>query len=290
MADNVPIPPAEAGAVNIFNGWNVNLNDIPIDNNGLAAQIHQPQINADVDVVWRPLQPNVDIPINPFAGGPVRDIPFEDNNENYLHIQDMITNIIELMYRYPIEELEIYLRQQDEGEIPYFPLSEDITETLREVHRRFMDMKDFIFECLLDGEPISDSNTARRFVFNMTDDIVADMLDGDHPDGIVLAPLPQVIAHEGPYGPAFRYNLSRNDRDDATYLTHMLIDNDEHHLIHFTKCILTGFKIEMNPDNGEFILIHPPLEYENIFTSDWERIELYLNLYRMNESSFQPTV
>lgn len=283
MADNVPNAPAEAGAVNIFNGWNVIRVDM--DPHPLDEGLNQPQINPDVDVVWRPLQPNVDIPINPFAGGLDRDIP-----DNYLDVEDMISNIIELMHRYPLEQLETYLRQQDDGEIPYFPLSEDITETLREVNRRFMDMKDFIFECLMEGEPISDSNIAQQFVFNLTDDVVADMLDGDHPDGIEPAPLPEIIVHEGAYAPAYMYNLSRNGRDDATYLTHMLIDNDEHHLIHFTKCMLTGFKIEINPENGEFILIHPPLEYQNIFTSDWHRMEVYLNLYRMNESSIQPRV
>lgn len=218
----------------------------------------------------------------------INDIIPGDDNDNYLDIQDMLNNIIEEMHHYPIEQLESYLQEQNEGEILFFPLAENITENLREVHRQIMNFKNFIFECLLNGEPISDSNTAQHFIFNLTDDQWETIIDGNIPDGIVPAPLPrQMNTHGLPYGQAHMYDFSRDGRDDATYLSHMLIDNDECHLIHITKCILTGLKVELNPENGEFILIDPPTDYENIFTSDWQRIELYLNLYRLNESSIQ---
>ncbi len=229
------------------------------------------------------------------AGGPAipiggiienDDVPENPGLENYDEAMDLSNRIKVLMDSIPMAILlENYL-SNDEGQIPVFPLTEDQTRMLREGQDLMNQLKQMIRESIVNGTNITDNPTTSiiTYDYDMTDDQFMNISNGNRHVDIVDAPLLRMLNTAGmPYGIVHSIDFSRNGRNHATYLTHLLVDNGERVLNHIMYCIMSGIKVELNPANGEIQLMDPPVEEENIFTHEWTRIEQFSALYRANE-------
>jgi hypothetical protein len=237
------------------------------------------QMNFDFDGAGGPA-----IPIGDLIGD--ADLQENPGLENYDEARNLSDRIKVLMDSIPISILlENYLRNE-EGQIPVFPLTEDQTRMLREGHDLMNQLKQMIRESIVNGTNITDNHitSTNIYDYDMTDDQFMNLSNGQRPENVEELHLLRRLHTAGmPYGIVHSIDFSKNGRSDVNYLTHLLVDNGETVLNLMMNSIICGFRIELNPADGEIQLINPPIEEDNIFTHEWSRIDQFSALYHANE-------
>ncbi len=205
--------------------------------------------------------------------------------ENYEEAIHLSNSIRVLMDQIPNHILESFL-DNNEGRIPIFPLTDVQTHILREAYELMNQLKQMIRESIVNGNNITNDPATSRMTYNydITDDQFMVISNGNRTENFENTGLLRRLHTAGiPYGNAHSIDLSKNGHNDIFYLTHLLIDNGEIVLNHFMYCIMTGFRIELNPADGEIQMMNPHIEEDNIFTHEWTRIEQFIGLYHANE-------
>jgi hypothetical protein len=223
------------------------------------------------------------IPVENLIGdGDVQENPGLENYDEAFDLSNRINVLIESI---PTALLENYF-MNDDGRIPIFPLTEDQTHILHEGIELMNQFKRMIRESIVNGTNITNDpiTSARLYDYDITDDQFMTISNGNRPENIEGAGLLRRLHTAGiPYGRVHSIDLSKNGHNDVTYLTHLLVDNGETVLNHIMYSIMCGFRLELNPANGEIQLMDPPEEEDNFFNHEWTRIEQFCGLYRANE-------
>jgi hypothetical protein len=212
--------------------------------------------------------------------------------ENYDEAILLSNQIRVLMDQIPNHILENYLMNND-AMIPIFPLTDEQTNILHEAYELMNQLKRLIRESIVNGTNITNdlARAAMIYDYDITDDQFMVISNGNRPENMENAGLLRRLNTAGmPYGVVHSIDFSKNGHNDVIYLTHLLVDNGETVLNHIMYSIMTGFRLEMNPTNGEIQLIDPPEVEDNFFTHEWNRIEQFIGLYHANEQNLQTLI